>query len=99
MNKSMTSANLVQWLAQEAKNIAQTTSQGQNPSPDLWLVATDAQSWLRSIATDERDEALRRVEQCVNTGLIDGVAISTDEHEAACFTTLLEWVSHPPAIL
>lgn len=99
MAENLTVATFLPWLAQEAQSIARAMTTEGDAFPDLWLVATDAQDWLRNISADERADSLRRVEQCLNSGSTDGAAIPTDEREAKFFTTLLRWILRPPAVL
>jgi hypothetical protein len=99
MDKSMTSAGFVQWLAQESHNLAQATSSGGDPFPYLWITATDALDWLRQAPLNERENALQAVRQCLNTESVGETAISTDKHKANCFKTLLRWVIEPPPVL
>ncbi len=99
MDKPMTSADFVQWLAQESNNLAQATSNGGDPFPYLWIIATDALDWLRQAPLIEREHALQAVRQCLDTGSFGETMISTDKHEAHCFRTLLQWIIHPPQVL
>ena len=99
MNTSMTSADFIQSLAQESHTQAQATSSGGDPFPYLWITATDALDWLRQAPSNERENALRAVKQCLDTGSVGETAIPTDEHEANCFKTLLRWIINPPPVL
>jgi len=99
MNKSMTPAEFVKWLAQESNELAQATLNGGDPFPYLWIVATDALDWLRETPLDVRENTLRAVRQFLDTGSFGETVISTDNHEANCVRTLLGWIINPPPVL
>jgi len=99
MSEQLTAATFVPWLAQEAQKLAQQTSDGGDPFPSLWLVATDALDWLRDAPPDEREKALQSVKHYLDTGTVGAITTPADEHEAECIATLLRWIARPPQVI
>jgi hypothetical protein len=99
MGELMTPSDFIEWLAKESDNLAQATSNGGDPFPYLWLIATDALDWLRQAPLDVRENVLRAVRQFLDTGSFGETVTSADNHEASCFRTLLGWIINPPLVL
>lgn len=99
MEENLSSTTFLPWLAEEAQRCAKTSLTGSHLHDELWKVALDAASWLRSLPSEERRKSLQTIQECLNTSTSLGVTIPTNEREAYCLVTLLSWVINPPPVL
>lgn len=99
MKEGLTSDTFLPWLAEEAQRCAKTTLTGVHLHDELWQIALDAASWLRSVPEQERQKSLQIVQEYLNAGLANEVTIPMNQREVDCFVTLLGWVVNPPPVL